>query len=429
MELFFRINHQGVLIGIFIIASSLARFSHAEWQVNTALGLQGNTNARNTQPKQAETMVFGELGVRQQEQSGAFRRNIDYLFRRNIFLEKTNQDRTEHTGNINLNWQATSQLSFALDHIARNSVADSRLQDIPDNRRQQNTSSLSGNYQIRIDRANTIGLQLSTIYNTEESSNNDSLRYGLNTRYQRRHSSRWSSSLSLSSNAVEFVDLIGRDYKAHSLTYELSHIMARGLINISLGYNTISPENGSSNKGTVLGLLWRHNLSNGGNIEARIDKRLTDSSIGLSNASDNTQFTTRNNSSGSQIEEALAASLLFNRPLSRQTNFNTRLTYEHSEQLNTVREDKSISLTAGLSHNFTSQVNGGFAVRAIKQEQIETNASREEHEASLSLTKAFTPRLSTQARLGYSVEKRISQQSLPQQEDGFFTLRVNYRLL
>lgn len=431
MEVKFQTQRQAILMRLFILVLlGLPMTGYTEWQINSSIEALGNTNSRNTEPKQGDTELSGQLTVLNQDTTGTLQRNINYSLSRSLFLEETNQDTSENTGNINISWLPNSQLRFALDHVASNRVADSRLQDIPDNRQQQNTTELSGSYAFLIDNTNRLNFRLSVIYNTQEENNNDSYRYGISTSYQRNHTRHWQSSFIASNSEVKFTDLDNRNYDVQDLSYELNYLMSKSRVTLSLGYNLLSRETGEDFNGSTLGLLWQYNLNRGGLLEINAEKRLTDTSIGLTNTNNISQNQSiSNNRSGAQIEESSIIYIAFRQALSARTSLSTRFSYEHNKQQTSLREDKSTGFSASISHNFSRELIGLFNLQGDKQKQIDNNSERENKEISFGLQKIYSPRFSTQFNLGYSAQTNSPQTITDKLENGFYIFRLNYRLL
>lgn len=212
----------------------------------------------------------------------------DFRYRadRRFYNEDSQDDKSTLEGVATLRWEQIAQALFwDLEHRRKDVMRDNALVDLQENRDERDITTLSPLLILRLTDVDSLQTRLNyTMITYREADDLDSTRYGGSLTWAHRFSMTDSLFVTAESNEVDFDSNFQEDYRYDALTVAYSAQLARINYTVTLGYNAANRDAGNDFKGPIYGLDAR--FDDGLNEwYARLDSRITDSSMGDANRS------------------------------------------------------------------------------------------------------------------------------------------------
>lgn len=383
---------------------------------------QSDNVLKGDNDKSSETEANTELGFAYTSISNRLVSTIGYQAVHREFKNNLLNDRTNITGSSLLQFDILPRrFIWVLEHNQDYNKVDSTLADTADNRDERSTVQTGPDLNFNITPVDMLTLRVRQINTDFDSLGEvDSERLFSNAMWVHRYSQLGSISLVASHSDVQF-DAETNDYTQKRLGLGLDGQIKQGRYNIQVGGDSIDRNIGPDVNGSYI--IGELNLEFGRNqLEFRVDRETTDSSIGLSlNDSFSGNFTSGDtNFNRLDVVERTRLQVFYQRALAVSESNMTFGIYQDEEDFDSLPNDqKRNGIEFGMNYSLTSRLSTGLEVRFQKTEFIGDRGLGEDKDFSVETSLSYDIGPSLSLRTGLSFEDRSNNINSRREYDEF----------
>jgi len=420
----------------FLYAACVAFSFHTELanaleiQSGVGVGVEHTNNATlSADDKMSDNIAIAYVGANITEDEGTLTHNTQLSFNRYNYLQDTFDDTRYFNLAVNADWEMIKdRFHWILSDTFDQRMLDSFDANTPDNLQDTNVFSLGANVIFPFSARSKLTLipNYSQYYFELQNTNNN--QYSLTGSWDYKMTRRNSVGLNLSTRNIDYTQesILGEtveDTRFTTLSINVSGKQPRSLYSIDLGSTRVKREGGDETSGFSGGFDWLTNLTSRSTFSAIASTELTDTSsatlnidVGLPQGRAPVTTDVIRNSIFSllyaredellrssvgaeyrkvkysespldQVDKTLNATVGY--PLTRKLTCEAYANYIYSKRLETVRVDKRTVVGGNIKYKFSRKLNGSFDLAYRDNNSTIDVESYEEFTAYVSLVYGF----------------------------------------
>lgn len=414
---------------LFSVSSGVSSVAHADYTINTSLGVESTDNANQSGTEIRETSINAALNATGKTQSTNVDADFGYSLSADRYLKNTFDDRENMEGSGYLVFHNTRRtLSWFFSDIEELALQDRSVADTPDNRVLRSIVSTGPQLSFSVSSVDSVSVGATyskTHVDVEDSNNNEQV--AANVEWAHQISTTASFGLSAFASDVTFDE--GGDYESVGYSFNGNLRAPWGSVTVSAGQSEAKPELGDSSDS----ITYRTNYSAPFpklKFSVYAVKALTDGVSGISPLQfdiENLASTDSNITNSSIIESQSFGSSIGYPFESINASVSASLSYSEEDFVETEQQDSSQTASISFAKSISTQVSMtiGYSLKQFDSELEGVESESEEQMLSVSSGYKASQDLSFSASISHS---RRDDELTEETGKTSVSARVTYRI-